>query len=247
MKKTNLIILLLLVLLCVPPVFAADYYTGSTTQDIGISWEPDTLDLFANTFLAIYSNEVTSVTLTQESLLALPSFTPESIEELSCPNLTAVTGEVSFSSDLNTLTALSFPSLTTLESSFTSEAPNLASLVLSSLESVSGLYITSYAGTTLDLGSLVTSGDITISGGTNLSSIDLSSLVPATGGSFDFSWNALTATSVNAILARFVANAEFVTGTIALDEGTNAAPTGQGLTDVTTLRARGVTVTVNGE
>jgi hypothetical protein len=36
-------------------------------------------------------------------------------------------------------------------------------------------------------------------------------------------------------------------GTIALNEGTNAAPTGQGLTDVTTLRARGVTVTVNGE
>jgi hypothetical protein len=49
------------------------------------------------------------------------------------------------------------------------------------------------------------------------------------------------------VLARFVANAEFVSGTIYLSGGTNAAPTGQGLTDVTTLRARGVAVFVNGE
>jgi hypothetical protein len=103
--------------------------------------------------------------------------------------------------------------------------------------------------TSLDLSALVTIGEMNIGimGNTILESIDLSSFVPISKGKFYFSGNALTAESVNAILARFVANAEFVLGTIDLSGGTNAAPTGQGLTDVDTLMARGVTFLRDGK
>jgi hypothetical protein len=102
--------------------------------------------------------------------------------------------------------------------------------------------------TTVDLPELTTvDGEFEITANPLLTTINLASLVPTSEGGFYFSENALTAESVNAILARFVANAEFVSGYIDLSGGTNAAPTGQGLTDVTTLRARGVTVSVNGE
>jgi len=63
-------------------------------------------------------------------------------------------------------------------------------------------------------------------------------------GAFVFTNNALSADTVNVILARAVANTGFV-GTIQLDGGTNAAPTGQGITDKATLLTRGVTLTTN--
>jgi hypothetical protein len=116
------------------------------------------------------------------------------------------------------------------------------------LVSANGLYIRGAAITSLDLSALVTiGGTLYISGCPNLESIDLSSLIPNSEYDYYFTDNALTSACVNAILARFVANAAFIAGTIDLSGGTNAAPTGQGQTDVTTLRARGVTVTVNGE
>lgn len=78
-----------------------------------------------------------------------------------------------------------------------------------------------------------------------LTTIDLSSWLPASGAGHTFSGNALTAASVNALLARGVANASFVSGTFAIAGGTNAAPTGQGLVDKATLIARGVNVLTN--
>jgi len=70
--------------------------------------------------------------------------------------------------------------------------------------------------------------------------------VSATLGDFQAQNNLLPAASVNAILAAFVA-AGRTTGTRILNLGGtgNAAPTGQGITDKTTLVSRGWTVTTN--
>lgn len=74
--------------------------------------------------------------------------------------------------------------------------------------------------------------------------------VPNTLGDFQAHNNQLTSTAVNAILADFVAagrttGTPVVSGTCILNLGGtgNFRPTGQGVTDVTTLRQRGWTVT----
>ena len=70
--------------------------------------------------------------------------------------------------------------------------------------------------------------------------------VPATLGDFQAHNNQLTAAAVNAILAAFVAAGRTTgTRTLRLEGGSNAAPTGQGITDKATLESRGWTVTTN--
>lgn len=72
--------------------------------------------------------------------------------------------------------------------------------------------------------------------------------VSATLGTFESQGALLTAEAVNAILAAFVAAGRTsASGTCVLNlDGTgNAAPTGQGITDKTTLQSRGWTVTTN--
>jgi hypothetical protein len=79
----------------------------------------------------------------------------------------------------------------------------------------------------------------------SLSNLSLPSWVPHNGQTVRFNDNGLSASSVNGILSRCVSNAAYVSGTVYLDGGTNAAPTGQGLLDVITLTGRGVTVNTN--
>lgn len=88
-------------------------------------------------------------------------------------------------------------------------------------------------------------GYISISSCAALTTISLPVFVPRNGQYLAFDGNALSATTVNEILARCVANPAFVSGTLALQGGTNAAPTGQGVTDKATLIGRGVAVTTN--
>lgn len=85
----------------------------------------------------------------------------------------------------------------------------------------------------------------TISNNPLLTSIGIPVFVPINGSIFNATGNALNAASVNQILARHVANAGFVTGTVSLGGGTNAAPSGQGIADKATLIGRGVTVATN--
>lgn len=67
----------------------------------------------------------------------------------------------------------------------------------------------------------------------------------ATPESYDFRGNSLTASEVNAILAKFV-SAHLSDGFYAnFTGGTNAAPTGQGITDRTNLRNHSWTVLTN--
>lgn len=90
----------------------------------------------------------------------------------------------------------------------------------------------------------------------SLTTIDLGSFIPKSTGMYprqnaDFSGNALSAVSVNHILARFVANPTWgiggVPGSYFLDlsGGTNSAPTGQGAIDKATLIARGASIYTN--
>lgn len=93
----------------------------------------------------------------------------------------------------------------------------------------------------------------TIINNSALTTIDLGTFVPNSFGPYkehqaNFSGNALTAASVNHILARFAANPSwgfFYGATLNLSGGTNAAPTGQGIIDKADLIARGANVTTN--
>lgn len=77
-----------------------------------------------------------------------------------------------------------------------------------------------------------------------LTDIDLGDALFTNGFDHLFSGNALTADSVNGILARCV-DSGLTSNTIDLSGGTNAAPTGQGLVNKATLIAAGCTVNTN--
>ena len=259
MKRMIVIILSILLLsvdtaIAYPPVPLS---TGAPAEDAVIEWEPSSVELFSKIGMDFYDAEVTSLSLNMEEMLrSIYIVEMGSLASLSFPNLVSFLNDGSnpeFTiSDCVSLVSIDFPKLSLMEIPLSiSGCAKLTTINLPALEEANGLYIGSSAMTSLDLSALVTAGgqgmDISVTGNTVLESIDLSSLVPISKSKFYFSGNALTAESVNAILARFVANAEFVLGTVDLSGGTNAAPTGQGLTDVDTLRARGVTVKVNGE
>jgi len=88
-------------------------------------------------------------------------------------------------------------------------------------------------------------GHVNCYSNSSLTDVDLSSYLPTDNTHQDFSNCALTAASVNHILARCVANPAYIFGVVSLSGGTNAAPTGQGIMDRATLRRRGVVVTTN--
>ena len=158
--------------------------------------------------------------------------------------------------NLQDLISISFPNLIDVDPSNTqggyiliANNPNLLELLFPKLVSV-----TQNVGLIVGTGnSLLTSialpefisGLITVRGNAGLVDLFFPKYVPVTGSQVRFDANALSAASVNHVLARCVANAGYVTGTVSLDGGTNAAPTGQGIADVATLIARGVAVNTN--
>jgi hypothetical protein len=79
----------------------------------------------------------------------------------------------------------------------------------------------------------------------NLTTLSMPKYLPADGTTHALYNNNLDETSVNSFLARCVANVAYVNGSIDLSGGTNAAPTGQGIADVSTLIGRGVSVSTN--
>lgn len=175
---------------------------------------------------------------------------------VSCPNLISVTS-TAFRGTLNitsnaALVSLNFDALTSIEGDCTiiSNA-TLAAISLPSLVSVgavaSGFLLT---GNTLlaslSLPSLVTSSfALNASGLANLTTVVLTSYLPSNTRAQNFGGCALTQASVDHILARCVANAAYVSGTVTLNGGTNATPSAQGLLDKATLIGRGCTVTTN--
>lgn len=148
------------------------------------------------------------------------------------------------------ISSLSFPVLTTHGGVNSAMSINsntaLASLSLPVLASVAGdLDLGGNIFTSLSLPALVTiGGNFSMTGSGDLVTVSLPVWVPTDGTVIDLSGNALSAASVNHILARCVA-AGVETCTINLSGGANAAPTGQGITDAAALDTAGNSVTTN--
>lgn len=148
----------------------------------------------------------------------------------SAPVLSNVIGYVAIRR-LPALTAIHLESLRIIHETcdFTNNT-SLSSLDLRALEEVQGIG---------------TFPALTCAGCTNLASVNLQSYLPSDSTALTFTGCALPSAQVNSILARCVASSGFVSGSVNLSGGTNGPPTGQGLSDKTTLTNRGVVVTVN--
>ncbi len=169
----------------------------------------------------------------------------------SCPNLTTLLHPAleQVDSDLvvfdcPVLESISFPSLVisgiTITNCATLSSVSCPVLETSGEVSIEFLDLI----TSLVLPSFISvSTQFQIFGCPNLTSVSFPVLLPSDGTSWFFTNNALSAASVNHILARCVANPAYVSGTVDLSGQTPAQPpTGQGIADAATLSGRGVTV-----
>lgn len=151
---------------------------------------------------------------------------------------------------------LSFPNLTDVVEifrfSFTTdvesiELPELVSTGAAGINIQGHLALLSVAIPSFDIDP-DNSGGITIEGNAALTTIDISNatLAGTAIGTVDFRNNALSETNVNAILVKIASFLPTVNeGTLQLEGGTNAAPSGAGAAAKTALIANGLTVTTN--
>lgn len=236
---------------------------GPCPQDMQVSWTPTNLKLgemlgftFGDVNNLNYFVGVTSITIKQATLPSLivggnGNGPPNSLVSFSAPNLASV-DPFNFTMDIQynpVLTSVSFPLLKSLGEFFVCYLnPLLPAISFPSVTvCTNGIdFDTNASLTSIDLPLLVSVG------GTNeiysnpaLTTINVPSLVPANGETIRWTGNALSASTVNAILARCVANSAYVSGSVDVSGGTNAAPTGQGIVDKATLIGRGVTVNTN--
>jgi hypothetical protein len=150
--------------------------------------------------------------------------------------------------DLATAKARGIPLLTNLDVDVIEYASDPLAAYSNSVVQTVATYVSFTACpnlTSVSIPNLISTGAITCSGCPVLTSIVLTSFVPADGSIFDFTANALTTATINAFLAVCVANAGYVSGSIDFSGGTNSAPIGAGIADLATLLGRGVTVTTN--
>lgn len=178
------------------------------------------------------------------------------LDIVSLPQLKAQTGATNKNLEIVNNAALSTVNLSALQSTTQALAlngnPSLATLQLDKLVFV-GAYISLTGDTslvTLNLPLLVTVASnvffgFAASGCTALNNVSFPKYLPTNGSAQNFSNCALTEASVDHVLARCVANANYVGGTVNLSGGTNAAPGVQGQLDKATLQTRGVTVLTN--
>lgn len=172
------------------------------------------------------------------------------LQSISAPSLTSIESSCVVSGNVS-LTTFNLPSLTQFGSGATSIFNNTAlqTLSLPSLITVFGFLCSGNTSLiTLNLpvlGSMGASADMNASGCTNLVNVTLTSYIPSNGRSQNFSSCALSQASVDHVLARCVANAAYVSGTVTLNGGTNSTPSVAGLADKATLIARGCTVLTN--
>jgi len=167
---------------------------------------------------------------------------------INAPALTAVTVDVFCYGNLS-LTTANFQSLQTVGNDFyVYTNSNMTSLNVSSLVTV-GHHFNGYTSpklTTLSCPALTGIGnEFRFEGCTLLANVSLPVFVPKNSNSIRFDGCALTAASVNHILARCVANPALTVSSVLLMAGTSSAPTGQGILDKATLIARGCTITTN--
>jgi hypothetical protein len=226
----------------------------------GLDWGPD------NTTIAklVYDvgagfpyNDPTITSLTFHSLQTITGDVEISggfgfigMQQVRAPLLQTVGGSV-FITQLSGTVVIEFDSLVSVDTSFLINDCNvLASLDFPELVQITNsgsLNFGSNTGLTeILLPSFVSApGSFSADSCASLVTLSVPSYVPTNGTTQSFSNCALNAASVNAFLARCVANAGFVSGIVDLSGGTSSAPTGQGIADKATLIGRGCTVTTN--
>lgn len=172
------------------------------------------------------------------------------------PNLKQVTGvgslagNVAFPNNL-VLNTVSAPVLESVKGSITvSSNPALTVVALPELKEVFGgiSVFNSVALAGLNLPKLVTisgPGGLNASVAIALTTVALPNYLPTNARPQNFGGCALTQASVDHVLARCVASADYVSGFVTLNGGTNAAPGTQGQIDKAILISRGVMVATN--
>lgn len=126
--------------------------------------------------------------------------------------------------------------------------PALTGMNLKKLATVASTFIISYCDVIYELAfpALVTVlNNLDITNNYYLRKLSIPLFLPTNGKRVSCLNCGLNETSVDHVLARCVAEPSFVSGTVILNGGTNAAPGAQGQLDKTALIARGVTVTTN--
>lgn len=246
------------------PTFIGQVYVGPNTiwQATGLTSADWTL-LSDTRILTLPDATVDEFILTEVTSLIALSF----------PNLTSTTANILTGNlALNTmpnLVSIGFPLLATMDGALTLSALPAQTLSFPSLTSIAALnmdsnvdavvlsvpLLTTIAGdatiqinsgiTVFSFPSLVTiGGNLNATNNTALTSFSAPNWLPTDGTTIEFQDCALDATSVNHILARCVAGA-VTTCAINLSLGTNAAPTGQGITDKADLITAGNSVLTN--
>lgn len=216
----------------------------------GISWGPNdgTLPSFVMTSTFLDAVGITRVSLDSVEVITGALTIGGSVGTFKAPILGSIGGAADFSPATG-LISLEFPYLTSVGGNLKVNIAALSRFVANVLATVNGDLV--FDGATITKLELPV---LTAIGGTGkklsavncavLTTVSLPVFVPVNGNIIDFSGCSLTAASVNHILARCVA-AGITSGTITLTGGTNAAPTGQGVTDKAALLAAGVTLTTN--
>jgi hypothetical protein len=228
--------------------------TGSPGQDFGITWEPPEVDLPALAGKFAYNNGsnlagITDITFSETT--NREGYDLESAPDLltlSWPNLIDITDAGYLDIEQCTLlTLITFGSLTAVPS--VSIRNNPALTTLTGLAGVNftgpGSISSNTAITLIDLSNCTFTGSFGCAGNTSLFIIGISGATFPNGTDYDFSGNALTQATVDAILAAMVANAGYASGNVDLSGGTSSAPSVTGLADKATLIGRGVSVTTN--
>lgn len=206
---------------------------GPCPQDMQVAWTPTNLKLGEELGFFTFGNlpGITSVTFNQTTSVA--GFDIESttqITSLSFPNLVSIDP---LDSQNGGLYAVSNSSLTSIST------PLLQSAWIIGIRGNATLASLSFPSLT------TTPGQFDVENNPLLTTISFPNWKPVNLANVVATGCALTAASVNHILARCVSNAGFVLGSVDLSGGTNAAPSGQGVADKATLIGRGVTVTTN--
>lgn len=219
-------------------------------QNAQIVWEPNSLKLGEMVGFFTYGDLPGITKIQFLGTTAIAGFDIESMEDLTeihFPNLISIDplntqGGYLYCSHHTSLTLIDLPSLLSIAADC--DFRQNTALVTINMPAVTtiGSGFSSYSCpllTTVNLQSLVTlGGGFSMYSNPSLTTVNLQSWVPTNGKTYRFDACALTAASVNQILARAVANPGYVSGLIRLDAGTNAAPTGQGIIDKATLNAR---------
>jgi hypothetical protein len=143
---------------------------------------------------------------------------------LSLPNLGIVNGDFDFHGNTN-LATLNISNLNQVAGNFNGNSCKYSSLNLPNLSQVIGMF--------------------TATGMSTLTSINLDSISLNNNQNVSLNGNALPSAMINYFLHLMVNQGAISGCTFNLNGGTNGAPTGQGITDKTTLIGEGNTVTTN--